>query len=72
MATPGPEPTVNDETLVKAIREAEYPATTAGEVAERVGLSRQRVRQRLEAMVGRDEIKRGKLRSGLVLYWQDD
>lgn len=72
MATRGPDPTVTDNQLTDAIRETGYPGGTASDVAEIVGLSRQRARQRLERLCENDELYRAKLNSGVVLYWCDE
>jgi len=69
MATRGPKPTVTDDQLISAFSNTGYPGGTASDIAELVGLSRQRVRQRLERMVNNGNLQRAKLNSGVVLYW---
>jgi prophage antirepressor-like protein len=68
MATRGPDPKVSDTQLVAAIRETDHPFAVAKDVAAHVGLSRERVRQRLNRLSDEDKIKRAKV-SGAVIYW---
>jgi prophage antirepressor-like protein len=68
MATRGPDPKVSDTQLLTAITETEYPFAVAKDVADCVGLSRERARQRLNRLSKQDEIERAKV-SGVVIYW---
>lgn len=68
MATRGPDPKVSDAQLVTAIHETDHPFAVAKDVANRVGLSRERVRQRLNRLNDENQIKRAKV-SGAVIYW---
>ncbi|RXK47021.1 hypothetical protein EAF64_17950 [Halorientalis pallida] len=72
MATKGPDPTVSDRELIDAIAKAAEPFATAGGVAERVGLSDWRVRQRLERLGERGELNRARVGGGPWIYWLDD
>lgn len=69
MATRGPDPTVTDEELIQAIREHEDPFATAGDVADTVGLSGERVRIRLNRLADAGEVDRSKVGGRAVIYW---
>jgi predicted ArsR family transcriptional regulator len=68
MATRGPDPKVSDRQLLTAIVETDHPFAVAKDIADRVGLSRERARQRLNRLSKQDEIERAKV-SGVVIYW---
>jgi DNA-binding Lrp family transcriptional regulator len=65
---------MSDTDLIRMIQESEEwagrPFTSANELAERVDMTRQGVRQRLEQLVDNGEIKRHKP-SRDVIYWRD-
>ena len=71
MSTKGPEPTVSDTELIKAINRTNRPFATAGEVAELVDLSNWRVRQRLERLDEQNKINRSRIGGGPFIYWLD-
>ena len=71
MSTKGPEPTVSDSELIEAISRTSRPFATAGEIAEVVGLSNWRVRQRLERLDEQNEINRSRIGGGPFIYWLD-
>ncbi|KAA9404563.1 FaeA/PapI family transcriptional regulator (plasmid) [Haloarcula sp. KBTZ06] len=71
MSTKGPEPTVSDNELIKAISQTGRPFATAGEVAELVDLSNWRVRQRLERLDEQNKINRSRIGGGPFIYWLD-
>jgi DNA-binding Lrp family transcriptional regulator len=70
MTARGPEPTVKDEELLTELNEGQYPFDTATSLSDRVGLSRQRTRKRLNRLSEDGTVARGKV-SGVVLYWLD-
>jgi predicted transcriptional regulator len=57
MATPGPNPTVTDERILRAIRDVYSPAAGTSEIAERVGLTRQATENRLRQLVERELVE---------------
>ena len=68
MSRPGPKLKVRDDELVEAVKETEGPFATAVEVSELVGLSPERVRERLKHL--RDEQVLDSKRAGhVVTYW---
>lgn len=71
MSAKGPEPSVSDDALINAIDQTERPFATAGEVADFVGLSDWRVRQRLERLDESDDINRSRIGGGPFIYWLD-
>lgn len=71
MSPKGPEPSVTDDALIDAINGTERPFATAGEVADSVGLSDWRVRQRLERLDESDDINRSRIGGGPFIYWLD-
>lgn len=68
MATRGPDPKVSDRQLLTAITETDHPFAVAKDIADCVGLSRERARQRLNRLSEQDKIERAKV-SGVVIYW---
>ncbi|WP_436934980.1 winged helix-turn-helix transcriptional regulator [Halovenus marina] len=71
MAVRGPDPTVSDSEIISAIESTDCPFATAKDVAEIVGLSRERARQRLNRLSEQGAIEREKT-SGVVIYWLSD
>lgn len=68
MTMRGPDPKVTDEELIRAIENTDYPFATITDVTERVELSRERVRQRLEVLEKNSGVGRVKT-GGVVIYW---
>lgn len=73
MGTRGPEPVMSDEELLHLVDTAEdwagRPFTTAPELAEKIGISRQAVHERLQTLV--DEGKIQKYKPGQsAIYWK--
>ena len=68
MSVRGPDPTVSDAELIAAVKTTEYPFATIKDVSDAVGLSRERVRQRLNKLSGTGSINRTKT-SGVIIYW---
>lgn len=50
MAKPGPDREVSDDDILRAIRDAYAPAIGTSDVADAVGISRQRVDERLREL----------------------
>lgn len=67
--TPGPDPEVPDEELIRAIRETPYPAVSTTDVAERVNLSREQVRKRLKRLADEGRIGRRKIGASAAIHW---
>jgi len=72
MATRGPAPRVSDKELVNAVAGFDKPYATAKMVAERVGLSSQRTRERLRRLVGEGEIESGQVGDRYTVYWSEE
>jgi DNA-binding Lrp family transcriptional regulator len=70
MATRGPQPNVTDREILQELENGGYPFDTASTLSERVNLSRQRLRKRLNRLAENGIIERAKV-SGVVLYWSD-
>lgn len=68
MATRGPARQVSDEEILDCFYEVEKPFVTTADVAERVELSRTRIRQRIESMNTAQRIERRKV-GNAVVYW---
>ena len=68
MAMRGPDPEVTDNELRQAVSDTEYPFATISDVVQRVDLSRERVRQRLESLVEQERINCVKT-GGVIIYW---
>jgi len=71
MSTKGPDPKVNDSELLQAVISTNEPFATAKQVAEQVGLSSWRVRQRMSQLAESGDIQRSQLGSGPYIYWLD-
>lgn len=73
MSARGPEPKVTDDELLKTvektIEDSDCPVVGTREIALQVGMSGQRVRQRMEKLEERGEIRREKVGGGAVIYW---
>lgn len=67
--TPGPTPSATDEEIISAISGATEPFTTAGDVAEAVGLSRQRAHDRLQRLYESGRIEKTKVGGSAVVWW---
>lgn len=72
MATRGPDPTVTDEEFEAVIEDRKKPFVTAKYVAERVGLSENRCRQRLQRLAEENRVKSDTIGdSQYTIYWSD-
>jgi len=69
MSRPWPDPTVSDEEIISVIQSDDRPFSTAEDVAESVGLSGTRVRERLERLVGSGRIQSANATSNMEIYW---
>jgi len=69
MATRGPEVMVEDAELVTAVGASDRPVATASEVADAVGLSNFRTRQRLATLAENGEIQKARISGGTLIYW---
>lgn len=72
MSTPGPDPEVTDQEILAVMRQRSEPFVTAPDVAQAVGLSRQRARLRLERLKDEGKIERAKVGGNAVVYWIPD
>lgn len=61
-----------NEELLNAFDQTEYPAGTASDISDIVGLSRQGTRRRLEKLEENGDLERAKLNSGIVVYWREN
>lgn len=69
MAKPGPAPTVTDDALLAEVCRHDCPVVDAATVADRVDLSRERVRLRLNRMAEEGTVERAVLNGNSVVYW---
>lgn len=69
MGKVGPDRTVTDDQLVQAIKTDRRPAVTAGVVASKVGISRQRVSQLLKQLAESGEVQTDKINGHTRIYW---
>lgn len=71
MSTRGPDPKVSDAELRRAVQSTDEPFATASQIADSVGLSAFRVRQRMNALADAGEIQSSRLGEGPYIYWPD-
>ena len=69
MSTRGPDPKVSDAELTRAMNNTDEPFATAKQIAESVGLSSFRVRQRMNSLSEAGEIESARLGEGPYIYW---
>lgn len=72
MADPGRKKTISDAEFLREMRLLPDPVVTAGEVSERVDMTRQGVNSRLDEMVDSGYVKRKEVGSRAVVYWLTD
>jgi len=72
MSARGPDPKVSDEALLDSIRSVDQPFATVTTVAQRVSLSRERVRQRLNRLSEGEQLNREQISGSVVLYWVEE
>lgn len=71
MSTKGPDPKVTDSELLCAVVRTDEPFATASQIAEEVGLSSWRVRQRMNKLAESGDIQKAQLGQGPYIYWHD-
>jgi DNA-binding Lrp family transcriptional regulator len=69
MSRPGPEPRVHDDEIISVIESDERPFSTAEDVADSVGLSGTRVRERLKRLVDTGKIQSATATANMEIYW---
>jgi DNA-binding Lrp family transcriptional regulator len=69
MSRPGPDPKVSDEEIISVIQSDDRPFSTAEDVADSVGLSGTRVRERLERLVVSGQIQSASATGNMDIYW---
>lgn len=69
MSRPGPDPRVSDEEIIGVIQSDDRPFSTAEDVADSVGLSGTRVRERLERLVASGRIQSANATANMEIYW---
>ena len=71
MSTKGPDPKVSNSELLNAVVDTDEPFATASQIAEQVGLSSWRVRQRMEKLADSGDIEKAQLGRGPYIYWRE-
>jgi len=71
MSTRGPDPKVTDDELLDAMGRDERPFTTATAVAEKVPLSANRVRSRLQRLAEEGVIRAEPVAGDIKIYWSE-
>jgi len=71
MSARGPERKVSDKELLECFEDVEKPFVTTSDIATRVGLSKTRIRQRLQSMGPEVRIERHNV-GNAVVYWLPD
>ena len=59
----------SDDEILRAIRDAEFPAVTARWVADTFDISRSPTHQRLTQLHEQGDLERGKLSPRVVIWW---
>lgn len=70
--TPGPDPSVTDEELLKVFQDAEDPVLSTREVAEQVSLSRRSVYDRLVALRDGGKLEGKRVGGRNNIWWVPD